>query len=364
LRLDADEFLQVAIAAFSLRACHPEDRMTEPHDTHDSDGPHEGPIKTPKQLILAVLYAFVVPIFGIVLLVMYVTADKRPAAGSNAMTPQSVAARIRPVGVVEVKDAADLASLKTGEQVFTGQCSACHTSGALGAPKLGDGGAWAARIKTGLEALVHSAVAGKGQMPPQTGGDYSDYEIARAVVYMTGKAGANFPEPAPPSAVTSTTTTTTHGAGTGVSGTPAAAPGAPTAGGAPMPDQNAGKQNSTPAAALNSQVRDVPAALDPGKAKMQVAANTAAAAATTAPAATTAAPPIYAQICSTCHTPGIAGAPKVGDKAGWAPRIAQGIDVLTASAIKGKGAMPPKGGSNASDADIKAVVTYMVNASK
>ena len=70
------------------------------------------------------------------------------------------------------------------------------------------------------------------------------------------------------------------------------------------------------------------------------------------------------QVCSACHAAGVAGAPKLGDKAAWAPRIAQGIDALTASAIKGKGAMPPKGGSNASDAEIKAVVTYMVNASK
>ena len=61
---------------------------------------------------------------------------------------------------------------------------------------------------------------------------------------------------------------------------------------------------------------------------------------------------------------GIAGAPKVGDKAGWAQRVAQGIDALTTSAIKGKGAMPPKGGASASDADIKALVVYMVNASK
>ena len=124
--------------------------MTAAHEPNDMDGPHEGPIKTPKQLILAVLYAFVVPIFGIVLLVMFVTAEKRPAAGSDAMSPKAVDERIRPVGMVEVKDASDLASLKNGEQVFAAQCSACHTAGALGAPKLGDAGAWAARIKTGL----------------------------------------------------------------------------------------------------------------------------------------------------------------------------------------------------------------------
>ena len=331
--------------------------MTAAHETNDMDGPHEGPIKTPKQLILAVLYAFVVPIFGIVLLVMFVTAEKRPAAGSDAMSPKAVAERIRPVGVVEVKDASDLASLKSGDQVFAAQCSACHAAGALGAPKLGDAGAWAARIKTGLNALIHSAVAGKGQMPPQSGGDFSDYEIARAVVFMTNKAGASFTEPAPPAATAPTTTA----AG---SGTPGSGAAAPNTGGSPMPDPNAGKPETTAQAALNTQVRDAPPNADAGRSKTQVAANTAPAAATTAPAAATAAPPLYAQVCSTCHTPGIAGAPKVGDKAGWAARIAQGIDALTTNAIKGKGAMPPKGGSSASDADIKAVVTYMVNASK
>jgi len=313
--------------------------MTAAHEPNDMDGPHEGPIKTPKQLILAVLYAFVVPIFGIILLVMFVTAEKRPAAGSDAMSPKAVAERIRPVGVVEVKDASDLASLKNGEQVFAAQCSACHTAGALGAPKLGDAGAWVARIKTGLTALIHSAVAGKGQMPPQTGGDFSDYEIARAVVFMTNKGGASLPEPAPPAATPPATTAAVAG-GTGVAGTAGSTAAAPSAGGSPKPDANAGKPDT------------------------QVAANAAATTATAAPAAATAAPPLYAQACSTCHAPGIAGAPKVGDKAGWAQRVAQGIDALTASAIKGKGAMPPKGGSSASDADIKAVVTYMVNASK
>ena len=338
--------------------------MTAAHEPNDMDGPHEGPIKTPKQLILAVLYAFVVPIFGIVLLVMFVTAEKRPAAGSDAMSPQAVAERIRPVGVVEVKDASDLASLKSGEQVFAAQCSACHASGALGAPKLGDAGAWAARIKTGLNALIHSALAGKGQMPPQSGGDFSDYEIARAVVFMTNKAGAGFTEPAPPAATAPATTSAAAGAGTGVAGTAVASAAAPNAGGSPMPDPNAGRPETTAQAALNAQVRDVPPNADPGRAKTQVAANNAAAAATTAPAAATAAPALFAQVCSTCHTPGIAGAPKVGDKAAWAPRIAQGIDALTANAIKGKGAMPPRGGSSASDAEIKAVVSYMANASK
>ena len=252
---------------------------------------------------------------------MFVTAEKRPAAGSDAMSPKAVAERIRPVGVVEVKDASDLASLKNGEQVFMAQCSACHASGALGAPKFGDAGAWAARIKTGLNALVHSAVAGKGQMPPQSGGDFSDYEIARAVVFMSNKGGASFAEPAPLAASPPATTAAANPGGTAVAATAGSTAAAPTAGASPIPDANAAKPDT------------------------QVAANAAAATATATPAAATAAPPLYAQTCSTCHALGIAGAPKVGDKAAWAPRIAQGVDALTGNAIKGKGAMPPKGGS-------------------
>jgi cytochrome c5 len=308
--------------------------MTAAHDPNEIDGPHEGPIKTPKQLILTVLYAFVVPIFGIILLVMFVTSSHRPAAGSDAMNPAAVAERIRPVGVVEVKDASDLSSLKTGEQVFAAQCSACHASGALGAPKLGDAAAWGPRIKTGFDALLHSALTGKGQMPPQGGGDFSDYEIARAVVYMTGKAGGTFPEPAPPTAATTAATAGAASAVTTVAATPSAA----------KPE----------AVHTEATTKTMPA-------KTQVAAAATGAATT---AATSAPPALFNQVCSACHATGVAGAPKVGDKAAWAPRIALGIDELTAIAIKGKGAMPPKGGSSASDADIKAVVTYMVNAAK
>ncbi len=195
--------------------------MTEAHEPNDIDGPHEGPIKTPKQLILAVLYAFVVPIFGIVLLVMFVTADKRPAAGSDAMTPKAIAERIRPVGVGRGEGRLR-PGLAEDRRAGVRRASArpATRSGALGAPKLGDAGAWAPRIKTGFDALVHSALAGKGQMPPQSGGDFSDYEIARAVVYMADKAGAKFPEPPPPAAATATTTTTT----TTAAGATAAAP--------------------------------------------------------------------------------------------------------------------------------------------
>ena len=167
-------------------------------DSHDHDGPHEGPIKTPKQLVVAVLFSFIIPIALIVLLVKYVASDAKPAAGSSGLGAEAVAQRIQPIGGIQVKDASDVASLKTGEQVYTAQCTACHASGAAGAPKTGDTAAWAPRIATGYEALLTSALKGKGAMGAQGGGDFSDYEIARAVVYLANKGGANFAEPKAP----------------------------------------------------------------------------------------------------------------------------------------------------------------------
>ena len=89
-----------------------------------------------------------------------------------------------------------------------------------------------------------------------------------------------------------------------------------------------------------------------------------AAAAAAAPAASGKGKSVYDVACVACHLAGVAGAPKLGDKAAWAPRIATGLDALTASVIKGKGAMPPKAGSSASDADLRAAVEYMVAAAK
>lgn len=69
----------------------------------------------------------------------------------------------------------------------------------------------------------------------------------------------------------------------------------------------------------------------------------------------------YNQACAACHATGAAGAPKLGDKAAWEPRIAQGMDTLYTSVLKGKGAMPPKGGQmQLSDDDVKAAVDHMV----
>jgi cytochrome c5 len=289
---------------------------------------HSSFIKTPGQLITVVVLSLIVPILVIVLLVNYVNADKRTGAGTESMTPAAIEARIKPVAYFELKDANAPKVLRAGEAVYAAQCSACHNAGVAGAPKLGDAAAWAPRIKTGYDALLTSALKGKNAMSAQGGGEYDDTEIGRAVVYMTNKAGATFAEPQAPAAAV------------------ASAPAAPAA----------------PAPSAVSAVA-VPAA--------PMAAAAAAAAAPVVVAAVAAAAPssdagkkLYDSNCMACHAAGVAGSPKFGDKAAWAPRIATGMDALYVSAIKGKNAMPAKGGSGASDDDVKAAVQYMVVAAK
>ena len=165
--------------------------MSEQHEAHT------GPIRTPKQLLLTVFYSFVLPVFVIIGLVTYVGTHFKQSPGASSL-PESIAARIQKVGTVEIRDANR--PLRSGEEVFKAQCSACHASGAAGAPKFQDVGAWAARIKTGYASLLNSALKGKGAMGAQGGGEFNDTEIGRAVVYMTNAAGAKFAEPSAPAA--------------------------------------------------------------------------------------------------------------------------------------------------------------------
>jgi cytochrome c5 len=267
-----------------------------PHDSHSSF------IQTPKQLVIVVLLAFLVPIIGIILLVQLVTGSRD--ADPNALKPEAVAQRIQPVGHVEFGGGGGggAAGARSGEEVVKSTCAACHQAGVAGAPKIGDKAQWGPRIKQGQQQLVASALKGKGAMPPKGGNaSLSDDEVARAVAFMANQSGAKFKEPAVK--------------------TPAQKPAAVAAAG---PAQSGGGQ---PAAADGKKVFDT--------------------------------------TCTVCHTAGVAGAPKLGDKAAWGPRIKQGMDTLVQSALKGKGAMPPKGGNaSLSDAEVRAAIEFMVSQSK
>jgi cytochrome c5 len=196
--------LGFALAQSSASSPPPEDFMSDStHAAHDAQEAHEGPIKTPKQLVWTVVASFVVPVIIIIMLTNYVASSSRPAAGSDGLGAEATARRIQRVGSIELRDASGPAVLRTGEQVFQAQCSACHTSGAAGAPKVGDAAAWGPRVATGYDALLNSALKGKGAMAAQGGGEFSDLEIGRAVVYLANQGGGKFAEPKAPEAAAS-----------------------------------------------------------------------------------------------------------------------------------------------------------------
>lgn len=162
---------------------------------------HESPIKTPKQLIIVVALSFIVPVVAIVLLTMYIGAAPMIGAGSDALSPEAIAQRIKPVGrVVTAPELGEVVAtapagavvIRTGSQVYAAACAGCHTSGVLGSPKIGDKAAWAPRLAKGYEALLTSSLKGKGAMGAQGGGAYSDAEIGKAVAHLANSAGGNF----------------------------------------------------------------------------------------------------------------------------------------------------------------------------
>jgi cytochrome c5 len=246
---------------------------------------HSSPIKTPQQLAVVVVLAFVIPVIGFILLAGFVISGHRSAA-SKSEAPDVVARRIQPVARVEFADAAaGPRAAKSGEEVYKAVCSACHGTGAAGAWKFGDKAAWAPHIKEGLDALAKNAINGIRAMPPRGGNpDLSDLEVTRAVAYLANAAGANFKEPAAPAA--------------------------------------------QPAASADRTGEQI------------VQAG-----------------------CSNCHLTGEGGAPKIGDRAAWSKRISAGIDKVTASAIRGHGGMPARGGfANLTDPEMKKAILYMFDA--
>lgn len=262
---------------------------------------HSSPIKTPKQLIIVVVLAFVIPVLVIVMLAQMATGGKSTPADSAA-AEEAVAQRLKPAGEVIVAVAGGAQEVRAGKAVYEAICAACHTTGVLNAPKLGDKAGWAKLIAEGQSKLTADAMKGVRQMPPRGGApDLSDVEFARAVAYMANQAGANWKEPDAPAAAPAAPATTVAAA--------------PAAVAAPVATSSAGKGKS-----------------------------------------------VYESSCTACHAAGVAGAPKTGDKAAWAPRLKTGNSALVAAVVKGKGAMPPKGGNmSLSDDDIKAAVDYMVS---
>ena len=150
---------------------------------------HNALIKTPRQLITVVILAFVVPVIVIILLANFVAGSKTGGAGSDAMTPEAIVDRLKPVGLVSLQQAGGARTLQTGEAVYKASCAACHATGAAGAPKTGDAGAWSPRIRQGFDTLVKHAAEGFKAMPAKGGNaSLSDADVKAAVDYMAAAA--------------------------------------------------------------------------------------------------------------------------------------------------------------------------------
>jgi cytochrome c5 len=254
--------------------------------------PHSSAIKTPKQLAIVVVLAFLVPITVIAILSQLFTSGMRHSDESE----QRVLERIKPVGTVVIAEVTAPKGSMTGQQVYAQICKTCHETGLAGAPKAGDKAAWQPRIAQGEQTLVQHAIQGfqgkTGVMPPK-GGDanLTDEEVHRAVVYLANQAGANWKEPAPAAAASNApaapVAATTAAATTSAS--PAAAP-------------------AVPAPTAVPRVSNVPTAPAPGAAKAASAGSAAEGKA------------VYDQTCHVCHGTGGGGAPTIGDRGPRAPR--------------------------------------------
>ncbi len=280
------------------------------------------------RMFLMILGALVVFTIIILILANQITGSIEAERGEDPRVRAAIVDRIKPVGSVNVASAsAEPAAPKSGAEIVASACNSCHGAGVLGAPKVGDKDAWVQRMNAegGVDGLLASAIKGKNSMPPRGGSTASDEELRSAIVTMLTDSGVEMD----------------------------AAASAPAAESAPAAD------SASPAAA---------AAVAPAMAEAPAMPQEAAAAtpaAEASPIDVSKGKTVYATACFACHDTGAAGAPKKGDKAAWAPRIAQGMETLFASSINGKGAMPPKGGQvQLPDDDIKAAVTYMVSESK
>ena len=277
---------------------------------------HENFIKTPKQLIIVVALSFVVPVVLILMLSQLMTSDKNMKANES---PTSVAERLKPIGELAI---AGPKVLLTGDKVYESLCQTCHAAGLAGAPKFGDAGAWSKVIAQGQATAVSHAITGIRAMPAKGGNpELTDEEVAGAVVHMANNAGAKWTAPE-----------------------------------LKMPAAGSAQAAASAAPATAAPVVALPAM--PAMAAAMPASAKGAAAAGGGKA-------VYDATCMVCHAGGVAGSPKLGDKAAWAPRIQTGMETLYASAIKGKNAMPPKGGNTSlTDADVKSAVDFMVSQSK
>jgi cytochrome c5 len=274
-----------------------------------------------------IIIFLVVLSIAILILALSIGGRQESLQRQDAAYQQALVERIEPVGRVNTGEPGSeplpskpavlvqaAAVQLSGAEVVQANCAACHESGVMDAPKLGDKAAWEARAAQGFDTLLQHAIEGFRAMPPKGGNTaLTDAQMREAVSVMLAQAGIATGSDAPADQVSAPA--------------PSTAP-APAAASPPAPAQ----PPATPAAPAT-------AAVDLGQGKQ-----------------------VYALSCFACHGTGAAGAPQVDDPAAWQARATQGFDVLVQHAIQGFKAMPPKGGNpTLSDEAVRSTVAYMLD---
>lgn len=249
---------------------------------------------------------------------------------------EAIAERLEPVGelCLQGEDCGTVAAASSdeggdsgsidGESIYSNVCSACHESGAAGAPVRGAEDAWSDRVEKGFATLLDHSINGFNAMPARGGNpDLSDEEVEAATAYLLEPV-MEVPE---------------------VGGDEAAAEG------------EAMADTDTEEATADAEASEDTS----GEATEMASADAAAEGGGEGDSGLDGEALYSSAGCAACHASGAAGAPILGDAEAWGPRLEKGAEELYASAINGIGAMPPKGGSSASDEEIEAIVDYMID---
>jgi len=225
----------------------------------------------------------------------------------------------------------------SGKSVYDRVCMACHNTGILNAPKLGDKADWAARIEKGEATLIKNSINGFNTMPPRGGNFVNDADMQLAVQYMLASVGfETSPEPVKVVEITPNPV---------------------------KPVEPKSEPIITKPKVLET-TKEIPKAVTiPKMPEIPKEVIKTSKLVSSTPIATSPkqGKDIYDATCKSCHIVGIAGAPKVTEKKDWEQRLAKGEEILVQSAINGLNIMPPKGGNaNLTDEEVKLAVQYML----
>ena len=320
------------------------------------------------KVIIGVLVGLAVFTVAIIILANSIGDLEQEAVNPEARGPQAIEKRIAPVGEVrvagqdtEAQAEAEKAAAapRSGEEIYTAACAACHGTGAAGAPKLDDEAAWQPRLDKGFDTLLSHAINGFKGMPARGGNpNLTDAEMHRSVAYMVEAVGGSAP-PAPEADT---------GDGDGAPAAADSGEGAQPEGEGQDEGQGEGEgegQSTAPAGAEASAAQASAGQASAGQAEGQESASGSGIDAWLAETDLGKGEQVYQGACSVCHKNGVAGAPKLGDSAAWDPRIAKGRETLVSHAINGFRGMPPKGGRmDLANEAVAAATAYMVQESR